>query len=72
MGMDFNWPLLIVGFVFSCVGFVYFSYGKRMQLFNMMMCGLVLMVYTYFVDSLAMSVIIGLLLSALPFVLRWW
>jgi hypothetical protein len=72
MAFNFDWPLLIVGLIFSAAGFVYFSYGKRTQSFNIMMCGMALMVYTYFVDSMAASIIIGLVLSALPFILKWW
>ena len=70
--MNFDWPQLIVGLIFSCVGFVYFSYGKRTQTFQIMICGLALMTYSYFVDSMTATIIVGLVLSALPFLLKWW
>ena len=58
--------------VFSGVGYVYFSYGKRQSKLQIMVCGLILMVYTYFVDSLATTIGVGVVLTAAPFILRWW
>ena len=70
--MNFDVPLLLVGMIFSGIGFVYFSYGKRMQKFNLMASGLVLMVCPYFTENMVSTVIVGLILSALPFLLKWW
>jgi len=40
---------LIGGFVFGSIGFVAFIYGKRMNLWKIMVCGLALMIFPYFI-----------------------
>jgi len=40
---------LIRGFVFGSIGFVAFIYGKRMNLWKIMLCGLGLMIFPYFI-----------------------
>ena len=45
---------LIGGFVFSSIGLIAFAYGKRMQVWRIMLLGIVLMAYPYFVPSTAM------------------
>ena len=70
--MDFNVPLIIVGLIFSAVGYVYFSYGKRLQKYNIAICGGALMVYPYFFDNIVAAILVGLGISALPFILKWW
>jgi len=42
---------LVGGLVFGSIGFVAFIYGKRMHLWKMMLCGLVLMAFPYFVEN---------------------
>ena len=70
--MDFNIPLILVGLGFSSVGFVYFSYGKRMANTQLIATGVGLMVYPYITNTMTSTVITGIVLSALPFVMRWW
>lgn len=70
--MDFNVPVLIASLVFSCVGYVYFSYGKRTTNLQMTATGISLMVYGYFTPSLIACIGVGALLSALPFIFKWW
>jgi hypothetical protein len=61
---------LIGNFLFSSVGFVGFVYGKRMNLWKLMFCGLALMIYPYFIaDTFAMYAI-GALGTAALFFLR--
>lgn len=64
--MSFDGPQLIFGFIFSGVGFVYMSYGKKMQRLSYLLCGVTLMIYPYFTDSLAPLIGIGAVLSAVP------
>jgi hypothetical protein len=52
---------------FSLVGMGYFAYGKKSQKILMLICGIALMVYSYFVDGTVYIVIVGTGLSALPF-----
>lgn len=49
---------LIGGLIFGSIGFVAFVYGKRMNLWKMMLCGLALMIYPYFVEN--MSIVFGI------------
>jgi hypothetical protein len=53
---------LIAGFVVSGVGFVFFSYGRKMSRMPHVITGLVLMIFPYFVPNvLAMFGIAALL-----------
>lgn len=65
-------PLLISGFIFSAAGFVYFSYARKMNRPQLLICGIALMGYPYLVTSLAMSILIGAILSVTPFIFKWW
>ncbi|MGB5751123.1 MAG: hypothetical protein WBM69_29410 [Desulfobacterales bacterium] len=55
--------------VFSIIGLGYMTYGKKSQQLIMVICGIGLMGYSYFVDGTLFIILIGLVLSALPFVL---
>jgi predicted membrane protein len=59
------WELL-----FSAVGAGYFIYGKKQRATVPFVCGLVLMVYPYFVSSTVLMVIIGVVLMTLPYFVR--
>ena len=61
---------LIGGFVFGSIGFVAFIYGKRMRLWKMMLCGMALMVYPYFVENMFLLFGIGGIGTAALFFLR--
>ena len=55
--------------VFSIIGLGYMSYGKKSQQLLMVICGIGLMGYSYFIDGTLYIILVGLALSALPFVL---
>jgi hypothetical protein len=55
--------------VFSIIGLGYLSYGKKSQQLLMVIGGIGLMGYSYFLDGTLYIILIGLALSALPFVL---
>ena len=55
--------------LFGSVGLGFFIYGKRQSAISPMACGLALMIYPYFVSSVIVLVIIGLVLVALPYFL---
>ena len=59
---------IIAMIIFSVIGLGYFSYGKKSQQFLMLICGIALMGYSYFVDGTGYIILIGVGLSALPFV----
>jgi len=59
---------LVIGSFFSLVGFSYFVYGKKTSNFFALISGMIMMIYPYFVSSKIILLLIGLVLSALPFV----
>ena len=61
---------LVWNVVFSAVGAGYFVYGKRQQETVPLICGLVLMVFPYFVSNAWALFVIGAILMALPFYFR--
>ena len=67
---DFSMPNLIAGFIFGSIGFVAFFYGRRMNLWKLMFCGLGLMIYPYFVDNVVLLFGIGGLGTGALFFLR--
>jgi hypothetical protein len=57
---DLSGPSLVAGLLFGSIGFVAFIYGKRMNLWKPMLCGIALMIYPYFVaDTTALFAIGG-------------
>ncbi|MDQ2824220.1 MAG: hypothetical protein M3R29_02105 [Verrucomicrobiota bacterium] len=50
---------LIGNLLFSSVGFVAFIYGKRLNLWKPMLCGIALMVYPYFIVNTVIMYAIG-------------
>jgi hypothetical protein len=43
-----------------------------MQKANLVFCGVALMIYPYFCDTVGLTLVIGAVLSIVPFMLRWW
>ncbi|ENX21865.1 hypothetical protein F892_01103 [Acinetobacter vivianii] len=66
-----NATQLFLSVIFSSIGLGYFLYGKKQKMTVPLVCGLVLMLFTYFIDSTAMISIIGIILSILPYFLRF-
>jgi hypothetical protein len=61
---------LIWELLFSTVGVGYFIYGKKQRATVPLVCGLVLMVFPYFVSSAVLLVMIGVAISAVPYFIR--
>ncbi|RPE30289.1 hypothetical protein EC846_1992 [Acinetobacter sp. BIGb0102] len=66
-----NATQLFLGVIFSSIGLGYFLYGKKQKMTVPLVSGLVLMLFTYFIDSTAMISIIGVILSVVPYFLRF-
>ncbi|NNP71001.1 amino acid transport protein [Acinetobacter sp. Ac_5812] len=66
-----NATQLFLGVIFSSIGLGYFMYGKKQKMTVPLVCGLVLMLFTYFIDSTTMISIIGVVLSIVPYFLRF-
>ncbi len=61
---------LLLSLLFSAVGLGFFIYGKRQTAIIPLICGLVLMVFPYFVSNTVLLVAIGVTLVALPYFFR--
>lgn len=61
---------LLWSLLFSSLGFGYFIYGKRQSAPVPLCCGIALMIYPYFVANITLMVIIGAVLSAVPYFVR--
>ncbi|MEO7339181.1 MAG: hypothetical protein ABIV63_21605 [Caldimonas sp.] len=61
---------LLLGVLFGSLGLGYFVYGKKQHAGVPLVCGLALMAFPYFVSNTASTMLIGVLLSALPFIIR--
>ena len=66
-----NPAILLWGVLFSSIGLGLFIYGKRQQRLVPLLCGLCLMIYPYFVSSALLVVLIGAVLVAIPFFIRY-
>ncbi len=60
---------IIAMIIFSIIGLGYFAYGKKSQQFLMLLCGIALMGYSYFVDGTGYIILIGVGLSVIPFII---
>jgi len=60
---------IIAMVIFSIVGLGYMTYGKKSHQLLMLVCGIVLMGYSYFVNGTGYIILIGIGLSALPLIL---
>ncbi|MEP7014471.1 MAG: amino acid transport protein [Verrucomicrobiota bacterium] len=56
---DMSATTLIGGFVFGSIGFVAFVYGKRMHLWKIMLVGLAMMIFPYFIENMLIQCAIG-------------
>ncbi|WP_218697636.1 amino acid transport protein [Acinetobacter harbinensis] len=60
----------LLGVLFSSIGFGYFLYGKKQKVIIPLVCGLVLMIFPYFIDQTLLLIGIGTALSILPYFIR--
>lgn len=66
----FNTTTLIWGMLFGIFGLAFFVYGKKQAAVMPLVCGLALMIFPYFVTNIYALVAVGLILIALPFIIR--
>ena len=62
---------LLWGLLFGSIGFGYFWYGKNQKALVPALCGLVLMVFPYFISSTLSMVIVGAALMVVPWFIRF-
>ena len=59
--------VLLWGLLFSSIGLGFFLYGKKRRAVVPLVCGLVLMIYPYFIPNVIALVAIGVVLIAVPY-----
>ena len=62
--------ILLWGVLFSSIGLGFFLYGKKQRAVVPLVCGLVLMIYPYFIPNVPALVVIGAVLTAIPYFWR--
>ena len=65
-----NSSILLVAVLFGSVGLGYFVYGKKQNAIVPLVCGVVLMVFPYFVSNVILLIAIGLIFTVLPYFVR--
>jgi hypothetical protein len=63
-GFNFDPTLLLVSLVPSGIGFVLFTYGKKMDRLPQLVGGIALMVYPYFTPTMTSMISVGVLICA--------
>ncbi|KKW79565.1 amino acid transport protein [Acinetobacter sp. AG1] len=66
-----NATQLFLGVIFGSIGLGYFMYGKKQKMTVPLVCGLVLMIYPHFIESTTLLSVIGVVISILPYFLRF-
>ncbi len=62
---------LMWGMIFGSIGLGYFVYGKKQKCMVPMLSGVALMIFPYFVSNTILLVIVGVLLSVVPYFIRF-
>ncbi len=62
---------LFWGMLFGAIGVGYFIYGRKQAMFVPLVCGIALMVYPWFVSGAWLTLIVGVVLLAVPRFLRY-
>jgi hypothetical protein len=65
-----NTSTILWGVLFGSVGLGFFMYGRKQRVVVPLICGLVLMVFPYFIPNTILLVAIGVALIALPYFVR--
>jgi hypothetical protein len=65
-----NTSTLILGIIFGSIGLGFFVYGKKQAALIPLFSGIGLMVVPYFISNMYFLILSGLVLAALPFILK--
>jgi len=57
---------LFLGLLFGAVGTVYLALAKKEHDVTYLFCGVALIVYPYFVENVALIIVIGIAISLIP------
>ncbi len=61
---------LIWGLIFGSIGLGFFVYGKKQKLIIPLVCGILLILFPYFISNIYILVFSGIVLVALPYFIR--
>jgi len=61
---------IVAGILFGAIGFGYFLYGKKQRKRVPLLCGIVLMIYPYFLTNHIALALIGVAISVIPYFVR--
>ena len=61
---------MLWGLLFGSIGLGYFIYGKKQKAVVPLVCGVLLIVFPYFVSNALLLVAIGVVLTAIPYFVR--
>ena len=62
--------ILMLSVLFSSIGAGYFIYGKKQRQFIPLLTGIALCVYPYFLSNGYAIVVVGIILTAVPWFIR--
>lgn len=62
--------VLLWGLLFGSIGFGFFIYGKKQKAVVPLITGIILCVVPYFIANVYALVIVGVILMAIPFIVR--
>ena len=62
--------VLLWGLLFGSIGFGFFLYGKKQKAVVPLITGIALCVVPYFIANVYALVIVGMILMAIPFIVR--
>jgi predicted membrane protein len=62
---------LLWGLLFGSIGLGFLIYGRKQRAVVPLICGLSLMIFPYFVSNTVLLVVIGVVLMAIPYFLRY-
>lgn len=61
---------LFLGLLFGSIGAGFLLYGRKQRAVVPLLCGLALIIYPFFVSNTALLVVIGIVLTAIPYFVR--
>ncbi len=65
-----NASQLLLGVLFSSIGLGYFIYGKTQKVIIPFICGLILMIFPYFIENTWIIFLVGSVLVGIPYFIR--
>jgi hypothetical protein len=65
-----NTSSLLWGLLFGSIGLGFFVYGRKQKVVVPLVCGVALMIFPYFVSNTVLLVALGVVLIAIPYLIR--